>query len=388
MELIHAKIFTMNTDNTVIDDGYIRVHDGKIAAVGNMADYTQTDEEVVDLDGKQVYPGFIDAHSHLGMFEDSLTFEGDDCNEDTDPVMPQLRAIDAINPMDRYFSEALAAGVTTVITGPGSANPVAGQLAAIKTYGRRIDKMIVKAPVGIKLALGENPKSVYNDKGQAPVTRMSTAALIREVLTKAHRYYIDKKNYEVDKENYDNPEYDAKYEALLPLFKKEIPAHIHAHRADDLFTALRICKEFDIECVLVHATEGHLIADELAEEKFRGVLSGPFLTDRSKPELRNLTPKSPSIITSYGIPTGIITDHPETPEQYLLMCCAIAVREGMNPTDALRAVTIVPAEICGIADRVGSIEKGKDADLVVYSSDPLNIMNKPVCVYTDGKKRT
>lgn len=379
MIIKNVAVHTMDADNTVIEKGYIKIFDGKIAAIGKMSDFIAcSDETILDAEGQQAYPGFIDAHTHLGMFGDSVGFEGDDGNEDSDPVMPHLRAIDAINPMDRYFQEARNAGVTTVLTGPGSADPIAGQLAAIKTMGKRIDKMIVKAPVGMKFALGENPKSTFSDKDQSPITRMATASLIREALHKAQKYYQDK-------ENDDCPEYDIKYEALIPLFKKEIPAHFHVHRADDIFTAIRICREFDIDYVLVHATEAYLIGEELAEENPLGILSGPILTDRSKPELQNLTPKSTGIVAGYGIKTAIITDHPETPVQYLQLCAAIAVREGMDRDTAIRAVTSVPAEICGIADRVGSLAVGKDADIVLYAGDPLNIMNSPVHVMIDGK---
>lgn len=384
MIIINAEIHTMDENNTVIKNGYIEYYDGKIKDIGDMKELTHISSEIFDAENLPLYPGFVDAHTHLGMFGDSLTFEGDDGNEDTDPVMPQLRAIDSINPMDGYFYEALSSGITTVITGPGSADPVAGQAAAIKTYGKRIDKMIVKAPVGIKFALGENPKSTYNDKEQTPVTRMATAALIREILSKGRKYYKDKCNYERDKENFDEPEYDIKNEALIPLFKKEIPAHFHVHRADDIFTAIRISKEFDIEYVLVHATEAHMICDELLEENFSGILSGPILTDRSKPELKNQSSCAPNILSSNGIKTAIITDHPETPIQYLLLCAAVAVKYGMDREEAIRAVTINPAQICGIDDRVGSLETGKDADMVIFSGDPIDILNFPKAVIVDG----
>ena len=287
--------------------------------------------------------------------------------------------------MDGYFTEAAAAGVTTVLTGPGSANPLSGQLAAVKTDGRRIDRMILKAPAGIKMALGENPKSTYNDKDQTPVTRMATAALIREALTRGRRYYRDLQRYEADKDNYDEPEYDAKAEALLPLFRREIPAHFHVHRADDIFTAIRIANEFELDYVLVHATEAHLVTEELKNERFRGILSGPILTDRSKPELSHQTPRAPGLLAGEGFPVALITDHPETPVQYLLLCAAVAVREGMDREEALRAVTIVPAQICGIADRVGSLEVGKDADFVVFDGDPLDLTCKPLMVFINGK---
>ena len=348
MLIINAEIHTMDKKNTVIKNGYIGFAYGKILSLGSMNELNSITGEVIDAKGGIIYPGLIDAHTHLGMYGDSLTFEGDDCNEDTEPVTPHLRAIDAVNPMDRYFDEAVCAGVTSVITGPGSANPIAGQLAAVKTYGKRIDNMVIKAPVGIKFALGENPKSSYNDKEQMPVTRMATAALIREALFRARKYYRDRCNYENDRENFDEP-------------------------------------EFDIDYVLVHATEAHLVCDELKEEKMNGVLSGPVLTDRSKPELKNQNLASAGILSSNGIKTAIISDHPETPVKHLLLCAAVAVREGMDREEAMRAVTRYPAEICGIFDKVGSLEKNKDADIVVFSSDPIDIMSRVMTVVINGK---
>ncbi len=382
MDIINASIYTMNDENTVILNGYIKTENGKITETGEMSAYTRGAGETLDAEGANAYPGFIDAHTHLGMFEDGLCFEGDDGNESTDPVTPQLRAIDAVNPLDRCFSEAFESGVTTVLTGPGSANPIAGQIAAIKTYGKRIDNMIVMAPAAMKFALGENPKSVYNDKNQMPVTRMATAALIREALQKASRYIEDKAKANMDDE-LDPPEYDAKCEALIPLLEGKIPAHFHAHRADDIFTAIRIAREFSLDAVIVHATEGYLIADELKKENVP-VLAGPYLTDRCKPELKNLSRSATGIMCESGIETAIITDHPETPVQFLPLSAAIAVREGMNETDAIRAITSTAAKICKIYDRVGSLEKGKDSDIVLIDGSPLDIMKKPkrvICAY-------
>lgn len=381
MLILNAAIHTMA--GPVIENGWLRTEANKIAALGAMPAVPEDGEDVLDVHGAGVYPGMIDAHTHLGMWEDGLTFEGDDGNEETDPVTPQLRAIDAVNPLDRCFSEALAAGVTTVVTGPGSANPIGGQLAAIKTYGSCIDEMIVKAPVAMKMALGENPKSVYHGKNQTPSTRMATASLIREELFKARRYLEDRERAETD-EDFDPPEFDMKAEALIPALKGEIEVHFHAHRADDIFTAIRIAKEFHLNYVIVHGTEGYMIADGLKQEGAR-VLAGPFLCDRSKPELRNLTPKSPGIISAKGIPTAIITDHPVIPLQYLATCAGLAVREGMEEEEALKAITINPARICGIDDKVGSIEVGKDADLVVFEENPLHMTAKPVFVIAGGK---
>ena len=369
----------------IIKDGYIQIKGSVIVQVGRCNTLRNVDDERIDLNGSFVYPGFIDAHTHLGMFEDGLNFEGDDGNEDTDPITPHLRALDAINPLDRCFTEALEGGITTAITGPGSANPISGQIAAVKTYGRCIDRMVVKAPLAIKMSLGVNPKSVYREKSQSPVTRMATVALIREQLYKAKRYAEEKLRSQKDDEC-DEPEYDLKCESLLPVLSGKMQVHFHAHRADDIFTAIRIAKEFHLDYVIVHGTEAHMIAEDLKAEGVR-VFSGPFLSDRSKPELKNLTPKSPGILMNSGIQTAIVTDHPVIPLQYLHMCAGLAVREGADYEQALKAITIEPARICGIDKRVGSIEAGKDADLVVFETDPLLLASKPSMVFVDGIRR-
>lgn len=382
MLLINAKIYTMDAE--IIENGFIFVKGKKINKVGKMQDLDLQDENIIDLLGKSVYPGFIDAHTHMGLFENGLGFEGEDGNEYTDPSTPNMRAIDAVNPMDKSFEEALLAGITTVVTSPGSANPIGGQILALKTAGICVDDMVLKNPVAIKFAFGENPKMIYNDKSQAPMTRMATAAIIREQLSKAKRYMCEKEKAEKNPEEYDSPEYDSKCEALIPLIKKEISAHIHAHRADDIFTAIRIAKEFDINYVMVHATEGHLIEERLKSEQ-ASILSGPILSDRSKPELVNLSTKTPGILADNGILLALTTDHPETPVQYLQLCAALAIREGMDRCEALKAITINPAKICGISDRVGSIRVEKDADLVVFEDSPFDIMKKPLLVICDGK---
>ncbi len=377
--IINANILTMDSNNTEFKNGYIEIQNKTITKIGQMTEYDSAaykDYEVIDASDRLVTPGLIDAHSHIGMWEDGLDFEGDDGNEDTDPCTPHLRAIDAINPMDHAFSEAFDAGITTVITGPGSANPIGGQPAAIKTRGKRIDDMIIKAPVGIKIALGENPKSTYNNKSQTPITRMATASIIRENLKKALDYFNDLEKYEKNPDEEDKPEFDIKSEALIPVLKGEIPLHAHAHRADDIFTAIRIAKEFSIKLVLVHCTEGHLISNELKADGYP-ILLGPILTDRSKPELKNQSETTPGILSELGLCTAIITDHPETPEKYLTVCAAMAVKYGMNKTEAIKAITINPAKICDIDNRVGSIETGKDADIVIWDGDLLDIMTKP-----------
>ncbi len=372
MKIINAKIFTMSGD--VIDNGYVEFDD-KINDVGFFDGPVFGDE--FDANGAMLFPGFIDAHTHLGICEDSVGFEGDDCNESTDPCTPHLRAIDAVNVFDICFTEALQAGITTVLTGPGSANPIAGQFIAIKTYGSCVDQMIVKAPVAMKMALGENPKTVYNEKKSTPSTRMATAAIIREQLTRA-KEYIQKRSIDSDEK------FDAKLEALSQLFKDNLPAHIHAHRADDIFTAVRLAEEFNFQYSIIHCTQGHLLAQELAK---RGVtvMSGPLLADRSKPELKGSTPATPGVLSKAGIKTAIITDHPVIPIQYLPLCAGLAVREGMDYYEALKSITLWPAEICGISDRVGSIAKGKDADMTLFRQDPLTLAAKPVAVVAAGK---
>ncbi len=382
MLLINAKIFTM--EDAVIDCGYIQIKDDKIVAVGEMKDAPQ-DTEILDLQGKTIYPGFIDAHCHMGMAEEGLDFEGDDLNEMTDPVSPQLRGLDAINPVNQSFPEAVDAGITTVVTGPGSANPISGQFCAIKTYGKRVDKMVLREPVAMKFALGENPKKVYNDKSETPMTRMATAALIREELNKAKRYLEDVEKAEEDPEENDPPEFDAKKEALIPVLKKEIKAHIHCHRSDDIFTAVRIAEEFDLDYVLIHCTEGHLIVEDL-QEIGAPVVNGPLMCTRSKPELLHASDKTPGILSKAGLQVAICTDYNVMPIWMLPIAAGYAVREGMDYMDALKAITINAAHICGIEDRVGSIKAGKDADLLVYSQDPLTLAAKPEMVFINGRK--
>ncbi len=381
MLIINGTVHTM--DGPVIPSGYVAVTGSRIARVGPMSRCPQDWEgETIDARGGHILPGLIDAHCHLGMFGDSLGFEGDDGNEDTDPCTPHLRSIDAINPLDRCFSEARAAGVTTVLTGPGSANPISGQFAAIRTTGRWVDQMILQAPVAMKLALGENPKSVYNDRHETPVTRMATAAVIRENLSKALDYAEKLERAEED-EDEDPPDYDAKLEALLPVVRGELPVHIHAHRADDIATGLRIAREFSLRCVIVHGTEGHLIPDLLAQERVP-VITGPSLGDRSKPELANLSLENPAVLARAGVPIAICTDHPEIPVQYLPLCAALAVKGGLDPEEALAAITISPARIAGLDSRLGSLTPGKDADILVTAGHPLELLPPVIAVISQG----
>ena len=381
MKIYNVQIKTMEKRRS-IENGWIEIENGKIIAVEEGSpDVVGTED--LDGQGKLLIPGFIDAHTHLGIIENGIDFEGDDCNEATDPFTPQLRTIDGINPMDRCFEEAYKRGITSAVVAPGSANPCGGEIIAVKTYGRRVDDMIIK-PVGIKFALGENPKRVYNDRDETPVTRMATAALIREGLTKAKRYLADIDAYEIDKENNDMPEFDLKNHALIPLLRREISAHFHCHRADDMFTAVRIAKEFDLKLVIVHATEGHLIADILGTEKLSAI-SGPVICDRCKPEMKGLELKNTAELVKNGVKTSICTDHPVIPIQYLPASAAMTVKGGLDSDSALEAITINAAEIAGIDDTTGSIAVGKDADLQLYCGNPLDIMNDPELVMINGK---
>jgi imidazolonepropionase-like amidohydrolase len=383
MLIKNAKIHTMSGGDPVIDEGWILAEDGKIEAFGDMRSVPGHDGEVIDVQGRVIIPGIIDAHCHVGMEEDSLGFEGNDLNESTDPVTPHLRAIDAVNPMDRCFEEALAAGITTVVTGPGSANPIGGRFAAMHTFGRRVDSMVIRENVCMKFALGENPKKVYHQKGKTPVTRMATAALIREYLYKA-KEYARRKDSAVRDDDTDEPSFDIRLEALVPVVEKAMPAHFHAHRLDDIYTAIRIAREFDLDFAIVHATEAHLDAETLAGEGVR-VITGPTLGDRSKPELKNMTFEGPGILARSGLRPAICTDHPAIPINYIALCAALAVKSGMPADEALRAITIYAAEAAGIDDQVGSVELGKRCDLVILDGNPLDINSRVWMVLIDGK---
>ena len=382
MRIVNGVIHTM--DGPVICRGYVAFENGKITAVGAMEELAHREGPELDAAGGHVLPGLIDAHCHLGLFGDALGFEADDGNESTDPCTPQLRAIDGVNPLDRCFQEAREGGVTTVLTGPGSANPIAGQFLALKTDGRWVDEMVVKTPAAMKFALGENPKSVYNDRKETPVTRMATAALIRENLAKAQEYQDKQSKAEEDPDE-DVPDYDAKLEALAPVVTGALPAHFHAHRADDIATAVRISGEFGLKLVVVHGTEGYLVPELLAQANVP-VITGPCLTDRSKPELVGQTLSNPARLRAAGVKVAICTDHPETPIQYLPLCAAMAVRGGMEEEEALAAITRNPAEIAGIGHRVGTLTPGKDADIVVTQGHPFDWNGKVQAVFLEGKQ--
>ena len=359
----------------------ILLADGKIAAIGGGLT-APADAAVFDADGLEVYPGFVDAHTHIGLDGYGIGYEGCDYNEMNDIWTPQLRAIDGINPRDPSLADARRAGVTCVCTGPGSANVLGGTFLAMKTVGDRVDKMVVRDPVAMKCAFGENPKRCYRDKCDS--TRMSTAAFLRGALMQARDYGARKQaaNGDITK----MPAYNQKLEALLPVLAREIPLKAHAHQANDIFTALRIAREFNLRLTLEHVTEGHLIADELAKEKDVPMAVGPSLTFASKFELQNKSWSTPAVLTAAGCHVSIITDSSVIPQQYLPLCAGMAVKAGMDPFDALKAITLNPAEHIGVADRVGSLEVGKDADLVITAGSPFEVLTEVKAVFIDGAR--
>lgn len=366
----NAKIITMTERD--LPKGDILIDNGKIVRIAE--EITESGAEIFDAQGLTAIPGIVDAHCHIGMWEDSIDAEGADGNEATDPITPQLRAIDAINPVDRCFSEALAGGITTVVTGPGSANVIGGQFVAMKTYGTNVDKMAIKSPASLKTALGENPKMVYGGQKKSPSTRMATAALYREA-------FIEAQNSRGDKEK----KRSLKNEILLDALDGKLPVKVHAHRADDIQTAMRIAKEFSLTVSLDHCTEGYLIPQELKESGAR-IIIGPLLCDRCKPELKNLSLEAPRILYENGIEFAIMSDHPVTLTQHLPIVAAMAVKNGLPQREALKAITINAARAAWIDDRVGSIEPGKDADIVLFAGDPLDIRTPIAAVFLNGTK--
>lgn len=358
--------------------GDVLMEDGKIRGIGVDLELPEG-TEVIDAEGLEVYPGFVEAHCHTGLDGYGIGYEGRDYCELNDLVTPQLRAIDGINPFDPCFQHAREAGVTCIGTGPGSADVLGGTFAAVKTAGKRIDKMVVKYPVAMKCAFGENPKNCYQDKGDT--SRMTTAALLRNELFKA-KAYMEKKEAAGD-DVQKQPEFNLKLESLIPVLKKEMPLKAHVHQANDIFTALRIAKEFGLDITLEHVTEGHLIADELAGEHVPMAV-GPTLTHATKFELQNKSWMTPGVLASMGCQVSIITDAPVIPQEYLPLCAGLAVKAGMDEFDALKAITINPAKHLGVEDRVGSLEVGKDADVVVMSGSPLRVESLVKWVVIDG----
>ena len=362
--------------------GQLLIDGGKIVDMGETLAAPEGCE-VYDAQGCLVTPGFIDAHTHIGLHEEAVRWEGADYNEMTSPVTPEMRAIDAINPNDEAFDVALAGGVTTAITGPGSANVIGGTFCAIKLHGDNVDDMILRPAVAMKIAMGENPKGCYGQQGKkTPMTRMAIAALLRGTLAKAKKYANDIATAEKDGKP---APFDFQMEAMLPVIRKEIPLKAHAHRADDILTVLRVCREFDVDVTLDHVTEGHLIVDKLVDAG-KPVLVGPSFGSKSKFELKEKSFATPGILHKAGLEVCIITDAPVIPLNYLPLCAGLAMREGLDEDAAWRAITINPAKVAGIADRVGSLEVGKDADIAVFCGNPLkDIQARAKQVFVNGE---
>ena len=356
----------------------ILIENGKIARIA--PDIADADAEIIDAAGLRAYAGFVDAHSHLGLAGYGIGYEGTDYNEMNDIVTPHLRGIDGFKPMQPSLAEAARAGVTTVCVGPGSANVLGGTFFAVKTVGRCVDDMVVKDPIAMKCAFGENPKRCYRDKCDS--SRMTTAAKLREMLFKAREY--ERKIAAAGEDESKLPPFDMKLEALRPVIRGELPLKAHAHATEDIFTAIRIAKEFNVKLTLEHVTEGHLIVEELARAGYPCAV-GPSLTDASKWELRNKSWTTPGLLARAGLQVSIITDADVIPQLYLPLCAGLAVKSGMDPFDALRAITINPAKHAGIEDRVGSLEAGKDADIVLTDGCPFEVSTTVKAVFVNGK---
>ncbi len=357
--IANGLLHTMESDAPIKAD--ILTDKGKIIKIKKQI-VPPTDAEIIDAENLNVYPGFIDAHSHIGISEDKISSQNDTSNENTYPTTPAVRGLDSINPMDSAFHNAVAAGITGVMAGPGSSNAVGGQFAFIKTYGRRVDDMIVLAPAAIKIAFGENPMNCYGLNGNMPSSRMGIASLIREELFRAKQYFSQDQSGDKD----------FTLECYRELFEKKIPLKAHAHRTDDIFTAIRIAKEFDLDLTIDHCTEGHLIAQEIAESGYPAIV-GPSLASRNKDEVRLSDFKTVGILHDAGVRVAITTDHPVSRIQYLPLCAGIAAKEGLGEAAALRAITIDAARICRVDHRTGSLKEGKDADIVIFEGNPLEI---------------
>ena len=368
----NATIYTMEQDPFV---GDFRIDKGVFTEVGTNLTANEG-EDVQDLNGLFVFPGLVESHCHLGMEETAIRFEGDDVNEITDPITPNMRGIDGCNPMDETIESALKGGVTTVAAGPGSANVLGGTFFAYKTKGNCIDEMTIENPIAMKAAFGENPKRCY--QGKKIDTRMQISALLRETLEKT-------KEYLAKKEAGKDVAYDQKLEAMIPVVKRELPLKCHAHRADDILTAIRIAKEENIKITLDHVTDARCILPQIKESGFP-CICGPALTHKSKFELANMSFETPNELYKAGILFSIITDSPVIPQQYLSLSAALAAKAGLPEYEAIKAITINPAKILGLDNRVGSIKVGKDADFVICTKNILDTQNEIQSVYVDGKK--
>lgn len=367
-----------------IPDGCIHIVGEKIAELGKrdeIAIHPATHERVIEVNGGIIMPGIIEAHCHMGITEEKKGVEGDDCNETVNPITPYLRAIDAINTMDAAFDDAVRAGITSAMIGPGSSNVVGGQFAFVKTKGRRVDDLVVKAPAAMKVAFGENPKVNYSGQGKSPSTRMAIAGMLRRELTRAVQY--DRRK-EKAREKHEEFEEDFDLECWLPVLHREIPLKAHVHRVDDVFTAIRIAREFHLKMTLDHCSEGHLIAEELAKEGFPAIV-GPDLASRSKIEVQNMAFKTAGVLNRAGVMTAITTDHPVSLIASLPLCAGLAVKAGLPMEEAYKAMTIYAAKICQVSERVGSLEVGKDADIAIFSGNPMEVFTETLYTIINGQ---
>ena len=382
MYLLGGTVKTMAGKD--IEDGCIHIIDGKIAEIGRRDEiviHPASHEKVIEVPHGLIMPGLIESHCHMGITEEKKGMEGDDCNETVDPVTPYLRAVDAINTMDAAFDDAVRAGITSAMIGPGSSNVVGGQFAFVKTMGRRIDDLIVKAPAAMKVAFGENPKVNYSGQNKSPATRMAIAGMLRRELSRAVSYARQK---EEAARKGDAFEEDFSMECWLPVLRGEIPLKAHVHRVDDIFTAIRVAKEFGLRMTLDHCSEGHLIAEELAAEGFPAIV-GPDLASRSKIEVQNMAFKTVGVLNHAGVLTAITTDHPVSLIASLPLCAGLAVKSGLAMEEGYRAITINAARICGVEKRVGSLEGGKDADIAVFSGNPMEVFTRTLYTIIDGR---
>lgn len=382
MYIIGGRIITMAGGD--YPEGVLHLKNGKIAAVGAKGEIPiepQGDEQVLMVKEGLIMPGILEAHCHMGITEEKKGMEGDDCNETVNPLTPALRAIDAINTMDAAFDDAVRAGITGAMIGPGSSNVVGGQFVFLKTRGRRIDDLIVKEPAAMKIAFGENPKVNYSGQGKMPSTRMAIASLLRQELTEAVDYYRRKREAQQKNESFQE---DFTKECWIPVLEKKIPLKAHVHRVDDIFTAIRIAKEFDLRMTLDHCSEGHLIARELAAEGYPAIV-GPDLASRSKIEVQNMAFKTAGVLNRAGVMTAITTDHPVSLIQSLPLCAGLAVKAGLPMEEGFKALTCYPAVICGVEDRLGTLEVGKDADIAIFNGNPMEVFTRTLYTIIDGR---